>query len=76
MAFSAEFSGDAEVEADTFGVSDMQIAVGFGGESSNDSALPFSAFAIVGDYLPNKIEFLFTVIFASHIKIFRLISLV
>jgi len=36
VALAVVFTGDAEVEADRFGVADVQVAVGLGGEAGDD----------------------------------------
>jgi len=48
--------GEAEVETDAFGVTDMQIAVGFGWKSGMDTALMFSGLVVLSHNLLNEIQ--------------------
>jgi len=48
--------GKTEVEADAFGMTDVQIAVGFGWKSSMDPALMFPGLVVLGHNLLNEIQ--------------------
>jgi len=49
------FEGDAEVEADGFGVADVEVAVGFGGKAGDHAAAVFAGAIVVGNHVANKI---------------------
>jgi len=55
VALSTVLRGNAEVEADTFGMTDVQIAIGFRGKSSLYSAVPFAGTQIVFHDLAYKV---------------------
>ena len=55
IGFAAEFRGETEVQADGFGMADMQIAVGFGRKPSVDTALVLVRFQIVEDDVANEV---------------------
>jgi hypothetical protein len=50
IAFAAKLLGDAEVEADGFGVADVQIAVWFGREAGVNTAVMLAAVHIFPDH--------------------------
>ncbi len=59
VAGAIEFGGNTEIQANALGVSDMEVAVGFGGEAGDDAAIPFAGFEVGGDDFTDKVESLF-----------------
>src|SRR5437879_13670780 len=53
---TAVFAGQTEVQTDRFGVADMQVAVGLGGETGHHSAAILACTLILGDDLPKEIR--------------------
>ena len=54
IADAAEFAGDAEVEADGFGVADVELAVGFGRKAGVNEGIALFG-QMRGDDVPNEI---------------------
>ena len=54
-ANAVEFVGDAEVEADGFGVANVQVAVGFGRETGDHRCGNLALFEVIGHYLADKV---------------------
>ena len=55
VCFAAELRGQTEVQADGFGVPDMEVAVGFGRESRVDAPTILIGFQVFEDDLANEI---------------------
>ena len=54
VALSAKFAGQAEIQADGLGVTDVQVTVGFGRKTGDDLALALSGGPVGVDDLPDK----------------------
>jgi hypothetical protein len=56
VAVTAELSGDAEVERDRLGVTDMQVSVGFRGKARHDARTVSASRDVRGHDLPNEVR--------------------
>jgi hypothetical protein len=55
VAEAAIFRGNTEIEADRFGVADMEVTIGLGRETGMDAAVVFAGFQVVVDDSFDKI---------------------
>ena len=56
MADAAVFGGEPEVQADRFGMTDMQVAIGLGRKAGDDAPAVFARAQVLGDDVAQKIR--------------------